>query len=84
MTAALTPTQAWQATVPELPPVDGPHAIAERLLLLLHYGIDWETSWVADPQRSGLVGHHSFGARCGPSPGAIRAATPSIMAGGAP
>lgn len=50
MTAALTPTQAWQATVPELPPVDGPHAIAERLLLLLHYGIDWETSWVADPR----------------------------------
>ena len=48
MTTAPTPTQAWQATVPDLEPLEGPPAIAERLLLLLHYGIDWETSWVAD------------------------------------
>jgi len=50
MTAALTPTQVWQAMVPELPPVEGPADTAERLLLLLHYGIDWENSWVADPR----------------------------------
>jgi hypothetical protein len=36
--------------VPDLEPLTGPPAIAERLLLLLHYGIDWETSWVADPK----------------------------------
>ena len=36
--------------VPELPAVDGPADTAERLLLLLHYGIDWENSWVADPR----------------------------------
>lgn len=47
MTAVLTPTQVWQATVPELEPLTGPPATAERLLLLLHYGIDWERSWVA-------------------------------------
>jgi hypothetical protein len=50
MTTVLTPTQAWQATVPDLEPLNGPPAIAERLLLLLHYGIDWETSWVAEPK----------------------------------
>ncbi|HZE15641.1 MAG TPA: hypothetical protein VE197_07995 [Mycobacterium sp.] len=50
MTAAPTPTQVWQAMVPELPAVDGPADTAERLLLLLHYGIDWENSWVADPR----------------------------------
>jgi hypothetical protein len=36
--------------VPELPPVTGAANTAERLLLLLHYGIDWENSWVADPR----------------------------------
>lgn len=50
MTAKPTPTRAWQALVPELPPIDGPADTAERLLLLLHYGIDWETSWVAAPK----------------------------------
>lgn len=46
----LTPSQAWQAMVPELPPVTGPTDTAERLLLLLHYAIDWDTSWVAEPK----------------------------------
>lgn len=55
-----TPTQVWRAAVPELPPfIDDAgdtataHAadVAERLLLLLHYSIDWETSWVADPKQ---------------------------------
>ena len=48
--------------VPELPPfespadtADGPPVAcpadtAERLLLLLHYTIDWDSSWVADPK----------------------------------
>lgn len=40
------PTREWQGLVPELPGVDGPADTAERLLLLLHYSIDWETSWV--------------------------------------
>lgn len=62
MTGALTPTRAWQATVPELrsctvqdsatdaSSTTDAHAAdtAERLLLLLHYSIDWRTSWVAE------------------------------------
>jgi hypothetical protein len=50
MTTAPTPTAAWQAMVPQLPPLDGAADIGERLLLLLHYSIDWENSWVADPR----------------------------------
>lgn len=46
----LTPTQAWQAMVPELEPLTPPADTAERLLLLLHYSIDWDTSWVAEPR----------------------------------
>ena len=60
-TAAATPTRAWQAMVPELPPFTAAADTAEDLLLaaaadtaerllLLHYGIDWENSWVADPR----------------------------------
>ena len=48
--ATATPTRLWQATVPDLPDVDGPADTAQRLLLLLHYAIDWETSWVAEPR----------------------------------
>lgn len=55
-----TPTRRWQALVPELPPFvdpDNPDSAAEdaaaadtaeRLLLLLHYAIDWQNSWVRD------------------------------------
>lgn len=42
-----TPTDRWLATVTDMPALDGPEGTAERLLLLLHYGIDWQTSWVA-------------------------------------
>lgn len=42
------PTDRWLATVSDvMPPLTGPAGTAERLLLLLHYGIDWDTSWVA-------------------------------------
>ena len=37
-----TSTDKWLASVPELPALTGAHSTAERLLLLLHYGIDWE------------------------------------------
>lgn len=56
----LTPTQTWQALVPELcslglkgssTPADSAADTAERLLLLLHYSIDWNTSWIAEPKR---------------------------------
>ncbi|MFV8169793.1 hypothetical protein [Mycobacterium sp. DBP42] len=60
--AELMPTQRWQALVPELPPhrkqvLDEPDRpapadTAERLLLLLHYAIDWEKSWVADSRKT--------------------------------
>lgn len=36
----------------EMPPLTGPADTAERLLLLLHYGIDWENSWVADYRKT--------------------------------
>lgn len=65
--SAVTPTRRWQALVPELPPhpaadvvdLDHPGIVsasaadtAERLLLLLHYAIDWQTSWVADYRKT--------------------------------
>jgi hypothetical protein len=41
-----TPTSRWLAAVAEMPPLDGPAGTAERLLLLIHYGIDWQDGWV--------------------------------------
>lgn len=41
----MTPTDQWLNALPELPALAGPAGVAERLLLLLHYGIDWD-SWV--------------------------------------
>lgn len=55
----LTPTRTWQALVPELRSLslqgtltaaDSAADTAERLLLLLHYSIDWNTSWIAEPK----------------------------------
>lgn len=50
MTAAVLdqqPTDRWLAvTAGIMPPLEGPEGTAERLLLLLHYGIDWENGWV--------------------------------------
>ncbi|MFW2242975.1 hypothetical protein ACNUP4_32770, partial [Rhodococcus opacus] len=42
-------TDRWLAAVPQLPALTDPAAVtAERLVLLLHYGIDWsERNWVA-------------------------------------
>lgn len=42
-----TPTDRWLAhTADVMPPLEGEHGTAERLLLLLHYGIDWSEGWV--------------------------------------
>lgn len=41
-----TPTDTWLANVDGMPPLTGDAGVAERLLLLLHYGIDWSTGWV--------------------------------------
>ena len=42
------PTDRWRRAVPELPPLSDPAAIVgERLLLLVHYGLDWD-SWIGD------------------------------------
>ncbi|SLC71262.1 hypothetical protein [Mycobacteroides abscessus] len=47
MSEPLTPTQKLQeAAAGDLQPVTGAADIAERLLLLLHYSIDWDHSWV--------------------------------------
>lgn len=45
---ATTPSRTWQQQVPELQARSGPADTAERLLLLLHYAIDWDNSWVAE------------------------------------
>lgn len=46
--ATVPATVAWLATVAEvMPPLTGPAGVAERLLLLLHYGIDWEDGWIS-------------------------------------
>jgi hypothetical protein len=42
-----TPTGRWLAVVDGMPPLGGPAGTAERLLLLIHYGIDWQDGWVA-------------------------------------
>lgn len=42
----LTPTSQWLATIPDMPPLHGAAGAAERLLLLVHYGIDWSNGWV--------------------------------------
>lgn len=45
---ALSPTDRWLAsTAAFMPPLNGAAGTAERLLLLLHYGIDWDTSWIS-------------------------------------
>ena len=42
------PTETWlAATATFMPPLQGPAGTAERLLLMLHYSIDWDNSWVA-------------------------------------
>lgn len=45
--STIPPTLTWLAAVSEMPPLEGPAGVAERLLLLLHYGIDWNGGWVA-------------------------------------
>lgn len=42
-----TPTSRWLAAADHMPALDGPAGTAERLLLLIHYGIDWQNGWVA-------------------------------------
>ena len=41
-----TPSTAWLAHVADMPALEGPAGTAERLLLHLHYGVDW-TGWLA-------------------------------------
>lgn len=43
----LTPTDSWLAAADWLPGLEGSAATAERLLLLVHYGVDWD-GWVAN------------------------------------
>jgi hypothetical protein len=42
----ITPTDRWLVTAPHLDGLAGPAGTAERLLLLLHYGLDWQSGWV--------------------------------------
>ncbi|MEU4607533.1 hypothetical protein AB0F43_31495 [Kribbella sp. NPDC023972] len=45
-TAQKSPTDQWLAAA-DLPALDGPSDIADRLLLLVHYGIDWQQGWLS-------------------------------------
>ncbi len=45
-TTITAPTDTWLASAQWLPPLDGPAATAERLLLLVHYGVDWD-GWIS-------------------------------------
>lgn len=48
VTHDLPPTSRWLATTDTfMPALDGPAGVAERLLLLVHYGIDWSGGWVS-------------------------------------
>lgn len=52
-----SPTDRWLAAAPEgLPRLAGPPATAERLLLLLHYGIDWD-GWVGRRRKTYWTHH---------------------------
>ena len=45
----MSPTDRWLSAVADvMPPLQGPEGTAERLLLLVHYGIDWTDGWVAN------------------------------------
>lgn len=47
MNPSMAPTSRWlAATATVMPPLEGPAGVAERLLLLIHYGIDWSAGWV--------------------------------------
>ena len=48
-TGEQSPTARRLAAAPHLPPLTDPHAAtAEKLLLLLHYGVDWsDRNWIA-------------------------------------
>lgn len=49
MTASSSPTSRWLAAVADrMPPLEGAGGVAERLLLLIHYGVDWSSGWVGE------------------------------------
>ncbi|MDN5768899.1 MAG: hypothetical protein L0H79_17215 [Intrasporangium sp.] len=42
-----SPTDRWLASASHvMPPLEGAAGTAERLLLLVHYGVDWQGGWV--------------------------------------
>jgi len=43
----MSPTSRWLAAADQMPTLAGPAGVAERLLLLIHYGIDWQNGWVS-------------------------------------
>lgn len=53
----MTPTSRWLAAVgAAMPPLEGPEGTAERILLLLHYGIDWQDGWVGNYRKTYWTG----------------------------
>lgn len=41
------PSSVWLACAEGMPPLQGPAGTAERLLLHVHYGLDWAGGWVS-------------------------------------
>ena len=49
------PTDVWLAAAGNvMPPLTGPAGDAERLLLLVHYGIDWTDGWLGRLKHRGV------------------------------
>lgn len=44
--AELAVSNRWLGTVEGMPPLQGAAGVAERLLLHVHYGLDWTKGWV--------------------------------------
>ena len=45
-------TTGLSATAEYMPPLEGAAGTAERLLLLVHYGVDWTGGWVAQYRKT--------------------------------
>lgn len=59
VTAVSTPTDQWRSHASDLPPLPPGSALdtAERLLLLVHYCIDWQGGWITGRHRARYWDH---------------------------
>ena len=56
-----TPTTRWMAAAADqFQPFEGPAGVAERLLLLVHYGVDWSDGWLSNKKHRDRYWEHSM------------------------